>query len=95
MHVQFYTTEIHDLTPEAGLLATVPDPPTKLALDLHIRPDGRRDPAMTLHDTTDAGAGRTCSQCSTRRVTPRSRSSLRSSGCWTTASTPLARSSSR
>jgi len=57
MHLQFYTTEIHDVKPEAVLLATVPDPPTNLALNLHIRPDGQQDPALTLHDTTDASAG--------------------------------------
>jgi hypothetical protein len=57
MHLQFYTAEIHELKPEAVLLATVPDPPTNLALDLHIRPDGQQDPALTLHDTTNAIAG--------------------------------------
>jgi hypothetical protein len=57
MHLQFYTAEIHDVKPETVLLATVPDPPTNFALDIHIRPDGQQDPALTLHDATDASAG--------------------------------------
>jgi len=57
MNLQLYTAEIHDLKPEAVLLATTPDPPTDLALNLRIRPDGQEDPALTLRDTTDASPG--------------------------------------
>jgi hypothetical protein len=57
MHLQVYTAELHDLKPEAVLFAALSDPPAELSLDLRIRPDGRQDPALTLHDITDASAG--------------------------------------
>jgi hypothetical protein len=57
VYMQLYTAEIHDLKPEAVLLATVSEPPTNVALDLHIRPDGQQDPELTLHDTNDGSAG--------------------------------------
>jgi hypothetical protein len=58
IYLQIYAAEIHDLAaPEAQLLATVPDPPASVELDLVIAPDRPNDPAMILYDTVDGAAG--------------------------------------
>jgi Restriction endonuclease len=56
-YMHYYGAQIKDFTNSAELLATVPNPPSTVNLQLIFRPDGSLDEALTLRSLTGAGTG--------------------------------------
>jgi hypothetical protein len=57
-YLHFYGAQITAVAPrQAQLIATVPDPPSSVSLELVFRPDGQLDEAMTLRSIVDGSAG--------------------------------------
>jgi hypothetical protein len=57
LYFHIYAAEARNIEPAIQLVATVPDPPTSVSLDMRFRPDGSLDESLILRSVEDASAG--------------------------------------